>query len=244
MGEQLRHMMRLLPHSVAVCTSLSPASHAPRGMTVSSFTSLSLDPALVTFHVATPSRTLDAIRQSGLLNFHVLAGDARGARAAHHFTGGNMCGATWSARGLRAAGLRVRGGCRDTNTTTAAAPNAADAADGQLVALWQGSAAEPPVLMGPGVMYVLRCRLFDEDPARGGVIMVRGHAVVVAEVVEIVEMSEKTDGHEQFGLVYADRHYRTLGRTLVKREGRAGGRHDVHLRKEEAGEDGEGRFEA
>lgn len=212
-------MMRLLPHSVAVCTSLT-TSHAPRGMTVSSFTSLSLAPPLVTFHVATPSRTLDAIRESRLLNFHVLAGDARGARAAHHFTGGNMSKDTWSATGLRTAGLRVQGWDADADQLGARRD------------------AEPPLLTGPGVMYVLRCRLFDEDPARGGVILVRGHAVVVAEVVDIVETSEKTNGHEQFGLVYADRHYRTLGKTLVKKEGQADGRPQCTL-VEDTGEERE-----
>ena len=200
MGEQLRHMMRLLPHSVAICTSAWDT--LPRAMTVSSFTSLSLSPALVTFHVATPSRTLDAVRSSGLLNFHVLAGDGRGARAAHHFTGGNVGGDVWSAEGLAVAGLRVAG--------------VEGRGEGEEVVVSPG---EPPVLMGDGVMYVLKCRLFDEEPATtGGVVMVRDHAIVVAEVVEIVETSEKTDGHEQFGLVYADRHYRTLGRTLVRRE--------------------------
>jgi flavin reductase (DIM6/NTAB) family NADH-FMN oxidoreductase RutF len=166
-------------------------------MTVSSFTSLSLSPPLVTFHVATPSRTLDAIRTSGLLNFHVLAGDVRGARVAHHFTGGNTKH-TWSRKVLHEAGLRVAG--RNTD------------ADDELVV----TGTEPPVLDGPGVMYVLRCKLFEE--ASGGVMMVRDHAVVVAEVVEIIETSEKTDGHEQFGLVYADRHYRKLGDTLVRKD--------------------------
>lgn len=197
MGEQLRHMMRLLPHSVLVCTSLS--NHSPRGMTVSSFTSLSLTPPLVTFHVATPSRTLDAIRASGLLNFHVLAGDVRGARVAHHFTGGNTRH-TWSRNALRAAGLGVQGW---------------DVGAGEELVV---TGTEPPVLAGPGVMYVLRCNLFEE--AGGGIILVRDHAVVVAEVVDIIETSEKTDGHEQFGLVYADRHYRTLGKTFVRKDAR------------------------
>ncbi|OIW29478.1 hypothetical protein CONLIGDRAFT_328167 [Coniochaeta ligniaria NRRL 30616] len=203
MGEQLRHMMRLLPHSVAVCTSVS-ATSSPRGMTVSSLTSLSLSPPLITFHVAAPSRTLDAIKGSGLLNFHVLGGDVRGASVAHHFTGGNTR-RTWSRGALGAAGLGVRGwnGVGDDELVVAG--------------------MEPPVLDGPGVMYVLRCRLFEEAGAGGGggVIMVRDHAVVVAEVVEIIETSEKTDGHEQFGLVYADRHYRMLGDTLARKK--AGG---------------------
>lgn len=62
-------------------------------MTMSSFTSLTLSPTpLITFNIATPSRTLDAIRTSGAFTVHVLAGDARGAAVASHFTRGNLGG--------------------------------------------------------------------------------------------------------------------------------------------------------
>ncbi|KAF5018207.1 hypothetical protein F66182_9819 [Fusarium sp. NRRL 66182] len=84
--------MRLLPHSVVVCTSNQPGD-GPRAMTMSSFTSLTLSPTpLVTFNIATPSRTLDAIRASGIFNVHVLTGDERGASVASHFTKGNVGG--------------------------------------------------------------------------------------------------------------------------------------------------------
>ncbi|RKK55285.1 Heat shock protein 90 [Fusarium oxysporum f. sp. cepae] len=84
--------MRLLPHSVVVCTSNQPGD-GPRAMTMSSFTSLTLAPTpLVTFNIATPSRTLDAIRASGGFNVHVLSGDERGANVASHFTKGNVGG--------------------------------------------------------------------------------------------------------------------------------------------------------
>ncbi|KAB5550926.1 flavin reductase like domain-containing protein [Coniochaeta sp. 2T2.1] len=216
MGEQLRHMMRLLPHSVLVCTSFSPSqNNQPRGMTVSSFTSLSLSPALVTFHVATPSRTLDAIRASGVLNFHVLSGDGKGAGVAAHFTAGNNA-RVFSGEGLRGAGLRARVG-------EAGPGGDKHAAEGQ---------QQAPVLEGEGVMYVLRCRLFKE--AQDGVVMVRDHAIVVAEVVDIIETSGRTEqGHESFGLVYADRHYRGLGETFVRSEGGE----DVLRRFEETGAD-------
>lgn len=88
--EQLRSIMRLLPHSVVVCTSNQPGD-GPRAMTMSSFTSLTLTPTpLVTFNIATPSRTLDAIRASGGFNVHVLNGDEQGANVASHFTKGNV----------------------------------------------------------------------------------------------------------------------------------------------------------
>ncbi|KAB5576004.1 flavin reductase like domain-containing protein [Coniochaeta sp. 2T2.1] len=229
MGEQLRHMMRLLPHSVLVCTSFSPTSQnqQPRAMTVSSFTSLSLSPALVTFHVATPSRTLDAIKTSGVLNFHVLSGDELGAGVAAHFTSGNN-ESVFSGEGLRGAGLRVRteggyaGGSQGKDDQERVEEKE-EAKEGQLA----------PVLEGQGVMYVLRCKLFKE--AQDGVVMVRDHAIVVAEVVEIIETSGRTEeGHESFGLVYADRHYRGLGETFVRSEG---GGEDVLRRFEETGAD-------
>ncbi|CAG1975465.1 unnamed protein product [Fusarium graminearum] len=84
--------MRLLPHSVVVCTSNQPGD-GPRAMTMSSFTSLTLTPTpLVTFNIAIPSRTLDAIKASGEFNVHVLSGDERGASVASHFTKGNVGG--------------------------------------------------------------------------------------------------------------------------------------------------------
>ena len=62
-------------------------------MTMSSFTSLTLSPTpLVTFNIAAPSRTLDAITSSGKFNVHVLAGDPNGAAVASHFTRGNVGG--------------------------------------------------------------------------------------------------------------------------------------------------------
>ncbi|CVK97037.1 uncharacterized protein FMAN_11280 [Fusarium mangiferae] len=92
LSEQLRSIMRLLPHSVVVCTSNQPGD-GPRAMTMSSFTSLTLAPTpLVTFNIATPSRTLDAIRASGGFNVHILSGDERGANVASHFTKGNFGG--------------------------------------------------------------------------------------------------------------------------------------------------------
>ncbi|KAH7152870.1 flavin reductase like domain-containing protein [Dactylonectria macrodidyma] len=92
--EQLRSIMRLLPHSVVVCTATQPGPDGgPRAMTMSSFTSLTLSPTpLITFNVATPSRTLDAVRASGTFAIHVLAGDAAGAAVAAHFTRGNVGG--------------------------------------------------------------------------------------------------------------------------------------------------------
>lgn len=90
-SEQFRSIMRLVPHSVVVCTSTLDST--VRAMTMSSFTSLTLTPTpLVTFNIATPSRTLDAISASRHFNIHVMAGNAQGAALADRFTRGSGVG--------------------------------------------------------------------------------------------------------------------------------------------------------
>ncbi|KAF6826868.1 flavin reductase like domain-containing protein [Colletotrichum plurivorum] len=173
--EQLRGVMRRLAHSVVVCTAADREGR-PRGMTMSSFVSLSMDPVpLVTFNVRTPSRTLQAIQdEEGRFNVHVLAEGAEGARVAEWFTRGNT-------------GAEVFG----------ALPEGIEVVEED---------GEAPVLEGLGVLFVLKCQVLGE-----GLVRVRDHVVVVGEVKEVA----KGDG-EGFGLVYADRQYRTLGEVLVK----------------------------
>lgn len=133
--EQLRAVMRLLPHSVVVCTSTRDA--ALRAMTMSSFTSLTLEPSpLVTFNVKTPSRTLEAIAASQRFNIHVLAGTPAGAALADHFTKGNL-GDDVLFQGL------------------------------QDVTCEKPVGEEPPVLKGEAVLYVLRCKLMYDAPMHG-----------------------------------------------------------------------------
>ncbi|KAF4466675.1 molecular chaperone [Fusarium albosuccineum] len=179
--------MRLLPHSVVVCTSHQPGD-GPRAMTMSSFTSLTLTPTpLVTFNIATPSRTLDAIRASGGFNVHVLAGDERGARVANHFTRGNVGGHA----------LEELEGLGYSYPATEL----------------QKQGKEAPVLSGEGVMFALRCRVLQDAPEKG-LVRVRDHVIVVGEVVEMVRMESEEE--EEFGLVYADRRYRQVGDVLEK----------------------------
>ncbi|RCI13169.1 hypothetical protein L249_1159 [Ophiocordyceps polyrhachis-furcata BCC 54312] len=106
LSEQVRRVMRLLVNPVVVCT----ARHGPaaRAMTMSSLTCLSLSPTpLVTFNVATPSRTLDAMVGGGHFNLHILTGDAAGATVAKHFTRGNREDGGGVFEGL--VGLNVEG---------------------------------------------------------------------------------------------------------------------------------------
>lgn len=186
--EQLRSVMRALTHPVVVCTALDAESSIPRGMTMSSFTSLSLSPTpLVTFNVATPSRTLDAIRsgapsggrrRGGTFNIHILAGDASGARVAENFTRGN------------AEGLFER-------------------LEGAKCLMDDGGA---PRLDGAGVLCVLRCVVAGDEAPGGGIVQVRDHVIVVGEVVDVV----MGQGGKQAALSYTDRSYRGVGTVVAK----------------------------
>ena len=169
-------------------------------MTISSFTSLTLHPTpLVSFNIAAPSRTLDAVSNSGQFNVHVLAADAAGARVADWFARGNA----EEGRGLFDR-LAV-----------------ADGSGVDVVHIGEGKVA--PVLEGEGVLYVLRCRVFKDGPRKNrGLVRVRDHVIVLGEVVEIVEgRGAERETEERFGLVYADRRYRQLGGciTPVKEKG-------------------------
>lgn len=169
--------MRLLAQSVVVCTATAPDG-APRAMTMSSFTSLTLAPTpVVTFNVATPSRTLDAIAATREFNIHILSGDAAGASVADHFTRGNL------------------------------GDNVFDGLDGAAVQAGQAV----PVLVGEGVLHVLKCKVLDDAPANG-LIRIRDHVVVAGEVVEMINGVEAKD----FGLAYADRKYRQIGAVISK----------------------------
>jgi flavin reductase (DIM6/NTAB) family NADH-FMN oxidoreductase RutF len=247
--------MRLVGHSVVVCTSMHPpertavapgkhvappGSARPRAMTMSSFTSLTLTPTpLVTFNVATPSRSLDAIGASGMFNVHLLAGDVAGAKVADWFSKPGESD-NRVAEGSHKAGYFLHrlangvGGAEaeaDSSTSPSSSPSSspspspspsASSGDGYGFGFGYGfgqrnGEVEPPLLGGPGILYALRCKLFEEAPTRG-LIKVRDHVIVVGEVVEIIPMTPRIGDQdtqacqdERYGLMYIDRRYRGLG---------------------------------
>jgi hypothetical protein len=98
LADQLRQAMRMLPSSVAVVTTRS-AKKGPngrvfnRGMTVSSFTTLSLDPPMISFNIkervkAGKSRTLEAIIETRRFLVHSLEANKKGVKIAEWFTSG------------------------------------------------------------------------------------------------------------------------------------------------------------
>ncbi|OKL60212.1 hypothetical protein UA08_04830 [Talaromyces atroroseus] len=102
LSHQIRLLMRRIPHPVAIITAYSSTTSksktqrkpkptpTPRGMTVSSFNTVTLHPKpIITFNVRQPSETLSALQSSGRFLVHLLAPQSRMARLAHDFSRGN-----------------------------------------------------------------------------------------------------------------------------------------------------------
>ncbi|EZF33946.1 hypothetical protein H109_00740 [Trichophyton interdigitale MR816] len=89
---QVRRLMRLVPHPVAIVTSTdpnSPRTAAFRGMTVSSFNTVTLSPKpVISFNVKLPSETYNAIRFSSRFLVHLLSPTEAMARLALEFSKG------------------------------------------------------------------------------------------------------------------------------------------------------------
>ncbi len=73
--DDLKKAMRIYPQGVTVATTSSP--DGPKGMTVSSFTSVSLEPPLVLFSVAKSSTLHDLFRDAAAYAVNFLADDQK-----------------------------------------------------------------------------------------------------------------------------------------------------------------------
>jgi flavin reductase (DIM6/NTAB) family NADH-FMN oxidoreductase RutF len=71
--EQLRAAMRAWTTGVTIVAATHNGER--HGMTVSSFTSISLDPALITISLQAPSRTYELVKASGAFGLTILSAD-------------------------------------------------------------------------------------------------------------------------------------------------------------------------
>ncbi|KAI0160036.1 flavin reductase like domain-containing protein [Hypoxylon sp. FL1284] len=238
-----RAVMRQLPHPVVVITTLENTRNVgrlrevlnkkfprpiPRAMTVSSFTSLSINPVpRVTFNVTLPSTTYDAIVKSGRFNAHILSGDDQGARIADLFTRGN--------RPLAVAGTPEGGGKSDLGVLAGLSElgvqvvgqeywqreweEAGEYGEKVLSVIREGGYRKDvtpplsgtlPTLQGQGIMHILQCK-FRDMPNR----FIGNHAIVVGEVDGIIQ--GKYGDEDDIALAYADRAYRRSGDKLLDR---------------------------
>jgi flavin reductase (DIM6/NTAB) family NADH-FMN oxidoreductase RutF len=93
LSDNIRSALRHITQPVALVTSFARKNNEPdktkraRGITVSSFSTVTLHPVpVVSFNIRVPSRSWDAISESGHLRVHLLKATPEGAAAAHAFT--------------------------------------------------------------------------------------------------------------------------------------------------------------
>ncbi|RLL99426.1 hypothetical protein CFD26_107774 [Aspergillus turcosus] len=101
--DQVRLLMRRVPYPVAIITATDPqgpVEKAFRGMTVSSFNTVTLHPSpVISFNVRRPSETLTALQSSGRFLVHLLAPTPATAALARDFSRGNHNLALLSGKG-------------------------------------------------------------------------------------------------------------------------------------------------
>lgn len=201
--EQCKTGLRALTHPVVLVTSQtrnngsSPnpdvALSSCRGVTVSSFTSITLHPKpTISFNIRTPSRTWDAISESGRLLAHVLSASPEGAALAHVFTLPYQRPAEPFFRASR-LGSNVRPGHRSGSL--------------QLYG--------PSVELEGAVVCIFAARV---DPSK--TVTVGDHKIVVAEVEQVRFRGRGSPGFNRdaaehaSGLSYAQRGYRGIGEQI------------------------------
>ncbi|KAH9879948.1 hypothetical protein J1614_001972 [Plenodomus biglobosus] len=126
----VRVVMRNVPGSVAVVTvaSIDPQTErrVPMGVAVSSLTTVSMNPPMISFNLKTPSKTLDAIRDAkGLFRVHIPSANSGGANIVQQFCQGNHAEA-YSKRFKNLARLWIPSNPQDKRMTISQAPQIRD----------------------------------------------------------------------------------------------------------------------
>ncbi|KAI3325175.1 hypothetical protein HD806DRAFT_492256 [Xylariaceae sp. AK1471] len=242
-------VMAKLPHPAVVITTLDRTYHAQaaagvpiekmqhpiaRGITVSSFTSLCIQPRPhVMFNMMLPSTMYEALVACKDFNVHVLTPDEFGARVANVFTRGNrLLGGSSELAFDTDADLGVFVGLRDEGFDTDVVIANRDAwheqyreakerghqvsevGPGSEVARSLRQVHHVPYLHFRGVMEVLNCHLVrvihPELPNAGQNVIVIGEVVGMTFPKEFDEKPDET----AVALGYADRKYRSIGRPI------------------------------
>lgn len=205
--------------STAESDQLQRSDHpALRAMTVSSFTSVALQPRrLISFNIQRPSRCYDAIRRSGRFNIHVLRANPSGARLAKYFSQplppGKLVAQGFNAPHLYGnTGAQIKGNWNDIWFKMRASPTIPDSPERT-----QKPMGEPdcvPILRSDGVLYVLRCVLAQCDGAGSGLIDADQASILIGEVLDAKISNDQEYSPQESSLVYATQRYQALGESF------------------------------
>lgn len=199
-----RSSMRAVSNPVAVITTGTVKIQGDwdniselRGMTVSSFTPVTLSPVpVISFNIRTPSRTLEALDQSGHVIVHILASNTEGATIANAFT------KPYDNPAEPFRNLHFM----DRDISVYPTTN------------------NPPKIAGPGVLTRLACKLIlDKRLKIGDHVIVFAQVLAVAhekahvqkgDAEELPTNTQFTSSNTTTALAYAHGKYRGVGKTF------------------------------
>ncbi|EEH07270.1 oxidoreductase [Histoplasma capsulatum G186AR] len=233
-GDQVRFLMRRVPHPVAIITSTDPrsptAQTAFRGMTVSSFNTVTLYPeTIVSFNVKLPSETFNAIDASSRFLVHLLAPTNTTARLARDFSQGNakIMRADESATFFQFVPMSGGDGGRVPSIAEgepprlvllnnakkdgeSSLPTEAGRVDGS------GSSVTPaPVATADYFPFIFECRYLSQSVKVGNHVIVLGRVVkVICQEAAGTSDSGETYSPEHLCLTYADTRFWKIGETI------------------------------
>jgi flavin reductase (DIM6/NTAB) family NADH-FMN oxidoreductase RutF len=199
--DKIKTILRPLMHPVVLVTASTRNNDAHsnaidhlRGVTVSSFTSVSVAPKpILSFNLRLPSRTWDAIQSNATICINLLEASAEGAAIAHAFTQPHE-DPTEAFRELGRLGYVLRNfSFANIKRLSKMHPS--------------GRLDVDSAIFGWLFATVKRDRC----------VKVGDHVIVVAEVVSTMmanNVRERATAGESFGLAYANREYRMLGETI------------------------------
>ncbi|EER45412.1 putative oxidoreductase [Histoplasma capsulatum H143] len=219
--------MRRVPHPVAIITSTDPrsptAQTAFRGMTVSSFNTVTLYPeTIVSFNVKLPSETFNAIDASSRFLVHLLAPTNTTARLARDFSQGNakIMRADESATFFQFVPMSGGDGGREPPRLVllnnakkdgeSSLPTEARRVDGS------GSSVTPaPVATADYFPFIFECRYLSQSVKVGNHVIVLGRVVkVICQEAAGTSDSGETYSPEHLCLTYADTRFWKIGETI------------------------------
>ncbi|KAK0109936.1 hypothetical protein ONS95_002604 [Cadophora gregata] len=238
-SQRVRQIMRTLPQSVVILTTTASSTpgvvdwtkpglnEAPdpslyRGMTLSSFTSLSMSrQPLATFNIGFPSRTLSALTENQHCLIHVLKSNPRGADLAKAFTRGNIVHSTIGDSSLGAEIDKENAGGHDEKSITAfdlaAQTDPKVKVEAHTIRRPRRQDVHLPIIKSPAVRAVFECRVLAQSEREGGgLIRIGDHVLVIARITGVAEVGDYRPGLLQLrqgrfssgtALCYADGEY-------------------------------------
>lgn len=209
LSDQVRLLMRRVPYPVAIITATDPhignsdsdcaVEKAFRGMTVSSFSTVTLNPEpVISFNVKRPSETLTALQSSGRFLVHLLAPTQGPAALARDFSKGNH-------------NLSIASGEGDFEFASHNSSNNGDGGNSRLLPL--------PLLRRRNTQehvdfpFVFECKLYPHQ------MEVYDHTIVLGHIVRTIIQCPLNNGNKagsgkDLCLTYADTRFWEMGHEI------------------------------